>query len=124
MAVFQAARLRNAALPAPAYRTRRHSSAVISTHVTPGVRPAGLLMAAILVSTMLGLAYLTQTLGTSATGSAVQKLESTARGLDTKLSVQSAQVADLTEADVVIANARQQGLRKLDDEIKLVLRAP
>jgi cell division protein FtsL len=79
-------------------------------------------MAGILVSTMLGLAYLTQTLGSGATSSEVRALEATARGLETKLSVLSVQAAKLTAADRVIASARKQGLRKLDAEI--VLRAP
>jgi hypothetical protein len=122
MAVFQAARLRTTTLPAPARLVRRRSAATTAAQATPGVRPAGLLLAAILVSTMLGLAYLTQTLGSSATSSEIQGLVSSAKKLDTNLSVQSVQVAELTGADVVIASARKLGLRKLDERI--VLRAP
>ena len=79
-------------------------------------------MAGILVSTMLGLAYLTQTLGSSATSSEIRELESSAQELGRRLSVQSVRVAGLTEADAVIASARKQGLHKVDDKIHL--RAP
>lgn len=125
MAVMQAARLRSTALPAasskaPAVRARTSATAAVRS--ATGVRPVGLFMAGILVSTMLGLAYLTQTLGTNATSSEVRELQADLAGLDTNLRRQSIHLMNLTEADAVIDRARAQGFRSLGEP--LVLRAP
>lgn len=125
MAVMQAARLRSTALPAasskaPAVRAR--TSATTAVRSATGVRPVGLFMAGILVSTMLGLAYLTQTLGSNATSSEISKLQADRAGLDTDLRRQSIHLMNLTESDAVIDRARAQGLHSLGEP--LVLRAP
>lgn len=124
MAVFQAARLRSTALPAaasstPAVRPRASAAAVRSA---TGVRPVGLLMAGILVSTMLGLAYLTQTLGTNATSNQVELLQADSDKLNATLRNQSFQVDELTEVDLIRASAQKQGFRSLGKPT--VLRAP
>jgi hypothetical protein len=124
MAVFQAARLRSTALPAarvstPAVRARASATAAVSA--TRGVRPVGLLLAGILVATMLGLAYLTQTLGTN-TSSQVDRLQAEKVALQATLRNQSFQLAGLTEVDLVRASAQKQGFQSLRKPT--VLRAP
>jgi hypothetical protein len=125
MAVFQAARLRSTALPAasvsgPAVRPR--ASATAAVRATHSVRPVGLLLAGILVATMLGLAYLTQTLGTNATSSQVDQLQAESVTLQATLRNQSFQLAELTEVDLIRASAQRQGLRSLGKPT--VLQAP
>jgi H2-forming N5,N10-methylenetetrahydromethanopterin dehydrogenase-like enzyme len=71
---------------------------------------------------MLGLAYLTQTLGTNAASSEVSGLQADLKGLDTDLRRQSIHLMNLTESDAVIDRARAQGFRSLGEP--LVLRAP
>ena len=76
MAVYQGTRLRTSAHPAAGTSARRSRSAAPATvSPVPRVRPMGLLMAAIVAATMLGLVYLTQTLGTNATSTEVYQLE-------------------------------------------------
>ena len=125
MAVFQAARLRSTPLPAAAVNApavRPRASAAAAVRSATGVRPVGLLMAGILVSTMLGLAYLTQTLGTNATSTQVAVLQAEKTTLQETLARQSVRVAELTEVDVIRAKAQKQGFRSLPKPT--VLRAP
>ena len=69
MAVYQGVRLRTSALPpaTPLPRARAGRATTATTTTAPRLRPVGLLMAGILGATMLGLVYLTQTLGANAT---------------------------------------------------------
>lgn len=125
MAVFQAARLRSTALPAarvsaPAVRPR--ASAAAAVRATHSVRPVGLFLAGILVATMLGLAYLTQTLGTNATSSRVDRLQAEKVTLQATLRNQSFQLTELTEVDLIRASVQKQGFRSLGNPT--VLRAP
>ncbi len=129
MAVFQGARLPTTALPAarPVARPRLVSAAIPrpaqpAVRTTPRVRPAGLLMAGILAATMLGLVYLTQTLGANATSSEIRSLDSQREDMRREITRQALHVKDVTKADAIIGNARQLGLQELDD--KLVLTAP
>ncbi len=86
------------------------------------MRPVGLLLAGILVATMLGLAYLTQTLGTNATSSQVDRLQAEKVALQATLRNQSFQLTGLTDVDLVRASAQKQGFRSLRNPT--VLRAP
>ena len=123
MAVFPGARLRTIELPArggsrPAARVIPLSP----VRSSPRVRPTGLLMAAILTATMLGLVYLTQTLGSNATSHEIRALGSESQRLQAQLLNQKAKVELEANSDSVARKARQFGLTRLGDPI--VLRAP
>ena len=123
MAVFQGARPRNVALPAePAVRTRRASPPAASTRSASGVRPMGLLMAAILATTMLGLVYLTQTLGSNATSSEIGTLAGNANKLRNSLGRQDLLVLVNTDPVDLAKRARDLKLKPLDATV--VLPAP
>ncbi len=129
MAVFQGARLPTTALPAarPVARPRLAAPAIPrsappAVRATPRVRPAGMLMAGILAATMLGLVYLTQTLGANAASSEIRSLDNQREALGMTIGRQALKAKDLTKADTVISNARNLGLRELDE--RLVLSAP
>ncbi len=129
MAVFQGARLPTTALPAARSVARPRLAAPAiprsvpsAVRTTPRVRPAGLLMAGILAATMLGLVYLTQTLGANATSSEIRDLDNQREALGITIGRQALQAKDLTKADTVISDARDLGLYELDD--RLVLSAP
>lgn len=79
-------------------------------------------MAAIMAATMLGLVYLTQTLGANATNTAIHQLEGELKDLQTKVRRQEADVLNATEADEVIARLKPLKLVRLDDPE--VVRAP
>ncbi len=81
MAVYQGVRLRTSALPpaTPLPRTRAARATTATSTTTPRLRPVGLLMAGILASTMLGLVYLTQTLGANATSEVIGGLRTSRR---------------------------------------------
>ncbi len=129
MAVFQGVRLPGTALPSarPAARPRLAAAAIsrsapAAVRATPRVRPAGMLMAGILAATMLGLVYLTQTLGANVTSSEIRSLDVQREALGMTIGRQALKAKDLAKADTVISNARRLGLLELDDGI--VLSAP
>jgi len=123
MAVFQGARLRSTALPAAGVAARSpRVAAPVSVRSTQRVRPMGVLMAAIMAATILGLVYLTQTLGSNATNSEIRRLETQRAELVKDISRQVIIVNDFIEGDVITKRARQLGLKKLGDPV--VLRAP
>ncbi len=72
----------------------------------PRVRPMGLLMAAILAATMLGLVYLTQTLGSNAANSEISQLEADGKELRGTVSTQVVCGSELDRHDSIAARAR------------------
>ena len=121
MAVYQGARLRTVALPAgDAERHARITQAPVRS--TPRIRPAGLLMAAILTATMLGLVYLTQTLASNATSLEIQSLAGEAQTLRRQLLNQQSAVELGVDPDRIADEAKRIGLVRLDDIV--VLPAP
>jgi len=82
----------------------------------------GLLMAAIIAATMLGLVYLTQTLGSNATSSEISDLAASSTDLDRQLRNLSVNVEAHADPHVVTKRARKLGLRNLRDAV--VLPAP
>lgn len=115
MAVYQGARLRTDALPAagiPARHVRAAAPASVAT--APRVRPMGLLMAAIVASTILGLVYLTQTLGSSATSEEIYGLQSDRNELIKDTRILQIHVMDAVESDVIVPRAKKQQLKRLD----------
>ena len=123
MAVFQGARVRGTALPAAGVDDVRARVAVPAAHPPrPRVRPMGLLMATIVAATLLGLVYLTQTLGSNATTSEIWKLEQDRAKLQSQINRHAIQVLQSSDSDSVRTQARRLKLKKLDEP--LVLSAP
>jgi len=123
MAVYQGTRLRTNALPAAgssAQRARAAAPAAVSA--SPRVRPMGLIMAAIVVATMLGLVYLTQTLGTDATVNEIGTLEAKLDKIDVQINRIETEALILSQAEAVVPLAQDQELRRLGPPI--VLSAP
>lgn len=119
MAVFQAARWRAgppAADPLGALsgtlRTRRVRSA-------PRLRPAGLLIGAILAATMLGVLYLTQTLASNATSSQIADLGSRREELVRQLRNQALAVETRADPSEIGRRARGRGLIELEGALIL-----
>ena len=125
MAVYQGARVRETATPATAIAPRQPRAAAPQTSASASskrVRPMGLLMAVIVAATMLGLVYLTQTLGSHATSSEIWHLEKQAGELFKDTRTLQIRALKLTEADEIIPKAKKQKLKRLDDLV--VLSAP
>jgi hypothetical protein len=121
MAVIGGTRLRGTALPAADVAVVR-PAAPTTARSTPRVRPVGLLMAGIAAATMLGLVYLTQTLGSNATSSEIRALEAQRLELADDLSRQAIVSGSYTDPEAVVMAAKRHKLRKLDDMV--VLPAP
>jgi hypothetical protein len=122
MAVFQAARLRSAAqVEQPVIRRPQLGSSAL---VRPAarLRPAGLLMAAILAATMLGLVYLTQTLGSNATSSEIRDLAAQREELGRLLRNQALAVETYADPEEIGRRARKLGMVTLGDVV--VLKVP
>ena len=122
MAVFQGARLRSAALPTADPVARPRVAAPATVRSTPRVRPMGLLMAGIVAATMLGLVYLTQTLGSNATNSEIRVLDNRRSEITKDIRRQVISVEKATESDVIIKGARKAKLTRLGKVV--VLSAP
>jgi len=123
MAVYQGTRLRTSALTKAETTPRpRRASAPASVSATPRVRPMGLLMAAIVVVTILGLVYLTPTLGTNATSTEIGRLEAQLLQLDIDITRNEVQALDMTQAEAIIPLAKKQDLKRL--RAPVVLTAP
>lgn len=122
MAVFQAARLRSAAqADYPAVRRPRIAGASLARPATR-LRPTGLLMAAILAGTMLGLVYLTQTLGSNAVSSEIRDLAAQREELGRQLRNQALAVETYADTEEIGRRARKLGMVTLGDVV--VLKAP
>jgi len=123
MAVYQGARVRTSPLPAGATQLRSARAAAPTTvGVSPRVRPMGLLMAAIVAAMMLGLVYLTQTLGSNATSYEIGELEKQRNELVQEIKRHEILALDLTQAEVIVPAAQKQKLKRLGEAI--VLPAP
>ena len=123
MAVYQGTRLRASTLSAAETTARRERSAAPSTvSPVPRVRPMGLLMAAIVAATMLGLVYLTQTLGTNATSTEIYRLETERNELITDIKRKQVWALEMVQAEAVLPKASKQKLKWLGEPI--VLPAP
>jgi len=122
MAVFQGARLRAVGLPAT--DAERHARILTQAPVRSAhrIRPAGLLMAAILTATMVGLVYLTQTLASNATSLEIRSLAGESQDLRRQLLNQRSAIQLGADPDRIADKAKRLGLVSLDDE--LVLPAP
>ena len=122
MAVFQGARLRAVALPERGFERPARGVAVPVVGALPRPRPAGLLLAAILAGTMVGMVYLTQTLASNATSSEISDLADRRGEIARQLRNQALAIETWADEGEVSRKARQLGLRPLGDVI--VLPAP
>ena len=82
----------------------------------------GLLMAAIVAGTVLGMVYLTQTLGTNAASTEVYRLEAARNELITEIRRHQVVALELTQAETIVPRAQRQKLKRLDEPI--ILPAP
>ena len=121
MAVFGGARPRTIALPAPSVDQSARLAAQRAARTASRLRPTGLLMAAILAATMLGLVYLTQTLGSNATSSEILDLASAREGLARQLRNLAVAVETYADPEEVGRKARKMGLVELDDAVVLTV---
>lgn len=124
MAVFQGTRLRTTPLPAatPSIRPRRDTprrDTPASSHTMPRVRPMGMLMAAILAATMLGLVYLTQTLGSHATSTQIVRLTEARDDLNGRISLYVSEAIRRTDSGLTAERAQDLGLRELSKLVVL-----
>lgn len=119
MAVFQGARVRTVALPThePA-RTARVAVPAGARPRSP-VRPMGLVMALIVTTTMLGLVYLTQTLGSNATSSEIRGYAAEEAQLNEQIRNRGALIEIETDAAEVIKRAKGLKLKKLGKAVVL-----
>ncbi len=122
MAVFQGARLRTAALPERGFERAARGVVRPLAGALPRPRPAGVLLAAILAATMLGLVYLTQTLASNATYSEIADLADRREEIGRQLRNQALAVQTWADEAEVSRKARALGLRPLGDVV--VLPAP
>jgi hypothetical protein len=102
MAVYQAARQQVIAVP------RRRQG--VRSRARRGPSRVGLILAAILVAFLLGLFYLTQTIGTATAGYDTDRLTSDAAGLSRQLSTQQGQIAAMGSEQSVLQAAQAAGL--------------
>ena len=82
----------------------------------------GLLMAAIVAATMIGMVYLTQTLGTNATSYEIHRLEGKRDELIRDIKRHEIGALEMTQAETIEPLARKQGLKRLGEPV--VLPAP
>lgn len=122
MAVYQGARLGTPALQrrGPEGSARRVVRPVAAA--VPRLRPTGLLMAGVLAATMIGFAYLTQTLDSNATVAEMAKLNARMDAIRQQRSVQAFAVEQWSDETTLASRARKLGLVDLGDAV--VLGAP
>ena len=129
MAVLQGAHARPRNLPrgrtSPAARPvaqAGQSPASSTASAVARVRPAGLLLAAIMASALFGMVYLTQTLGTNAMSSETVLLGKDGAKLQAQITRNNIQVGLLVQDDEIRAAARRLKLKDLAKPV--VLPAP
>jgi hypothetical protein len=116
MAVFQGVRLRSPGLPVAAERDLRR---VLPSARPSRLRPTAALMGVILAGTMLGLVYLTQTLGSNATTAAIARLEGEQKELLRRIGNQGLAVSFAADPIEIGRDAKRIDLERLDDPITL-----
>jgi hypothetical protein len=122
MAVYQGARLGTPVLQrrgpeGPARRVVRPVAAAV-----PRLRPTAMLMAAVVAATMVGFAYLTQTLASNATVAEIARLNARMDEIRQQRSVQALAVEQWSDETNLAGRARKLGLVDLGDAT--VLKAP
>jgi hypothetical protein len=133
MAVYQGTRLRSAtladrrpgrravrtaALPDHRIESRVRAAARPVVAAVPRPRPAALLMAGVLAATMVGFAYLTQTLASNATSAEILVLEDRLQNLAQEVRNQEALVVMWQDTELAPA-AAELGLKQHGDPVTL-----
>jgi hypothetical protein len=116
------ARTTPAARPVVQVGTSTTSSTGSAGSAVARVRPAGLLLAAIMASALFGMVYLTQTLGTNAMSSETVLLGKDGAKLQAQITRNNIQVGLLVQDDEIRAAARRLKLKDLAKPV--VLPAP
>jgi hypothetical protein len=117
MAVFQGARPRAMALPGRALERPGRDLRTSTRPVRP--RATAVLLGGVLAATMLGLVYLTQTLGANAASAEIARLQAARESVAQKVTNQTAYLETLVDPDKVSQRAKQLGLVKLGDTLTL-----
>jgi hypothetical protein len=120
MAVFQGARLRTTGLRArsaelPARSAQRNARGVLAPARPTRLRATSVLMGVTLAGTMLGLVYLTQTLGANATSAQITELEGLRVDLQRRLDNQGVAVGFAADPTEIGRRAKALGLVQLRD---------
>jgi hypothetical protein len=125
MAVFQAARARTTTVPRRDARiailgSRDRGRAFVrprliadATAAVPRIRPAAVLVVGVLFAAMLGFAYLTQTLTSTATAVAIEKLQAEQQRLYRIVQTREAVVRSNAASPLVLDRATALGLTEL-----------
>lgn len=121
MAVLQGARLRTGAMPAARSAPAR-VAVPAAVPASSRVRPIGLFMAAIVIATLVALAYLTQTLGSNATSAEIRDYQAEQVEAKDEIRRQATLVQLKVDTDDIRTEARRLKLKKLSKPI--VLEAP
>ncbi len=111
MAVYQATRAQPLALPRRRQPVRRRARR--------GPHRVGLSLAGILVAFLLGLFYLTQTIGTATAGYDIDRLNDDRLRLERQLSSQQGQAAQWGSEPAIVRAAQQAGLDGLGDPLRI-----
>lgn len=114
MAVYQGARVHAAVMPARSAALPRRRMHVPLVTVR-GVRPAGAVIGVILIVTLFGLVYLTQTLRSAAASLEVERLLAERAQLERQLLVQQGTIARWNSQAGVTEWAQNKGLDDLGD---------
>ncbi len=114
MAVYQAAHAQPLALPRRRQPVRQRARRAPNR--------VGLSLAAILVAFLLGLFYLTQTIGTATAGYDIDQLNDDRLQLERQLSSQQGQVAQWGSQPAIVRAAQQAGFNSLGDPLRIAAR--
>lgn len=117
MAIYQGARLRDIGFPAETATTAPRHVVRPAEVAAPRVRPAALLVVVILMGTILGLAYLTQTLGANASRVEIGQLAVEREGLHNQLLTQRSTIGQRTTDGLIEDMAVDSGLVPLGDAV-------
>jgi hypothetical protein len=117
MAVFQGARSRTMALPARAVERGARDIPVAARPVRP--RATAILLGGVLAATMLGLVYLTQTLGANAASAQIVELQARGEARGRMVVSQNTYIETLADPVKVAERAKKIGLVRLRDTVTL-----
>jgi hypothetical protein len=115
MAIYQGTRLGSVGFPGAPEAEASSRAVRPPVAATPRIRPAVLLVAIILVGTIVGLAYLTQTLGANASNVELGRLASQRDQSQRQLLTQRSMIAARTTDGEIEERATLSGLVDLGD---------
>jgi hypothetical protein len=122
MAVYQGTRTRNSALPMGTRSIRVRRSARIPARARRGLRSIGLALAAILITFVLSLVFLTQILQTAVTRHQIDNVLIDRTALEREQQSQLGAVAQAASEEVVINWGAMHGLERLGTKVRVPAR--